>query len=161
MTAAQPAARRGRAAESGARVIVGVDGSPASSKVLAVALDEAATHRRPLVVVAVHVSPASAPAWGMPSMRPRREELAETEQAVHTLVDRAVAEQAEYAKVNTTVRVLAGVPTEVLLSEAKRSDHLIIGSRGVGGWRRALLGSVSSDVVHSATCQTTVVPTRT
>jgi len=143
-----------------ARIIVGVDGSPASAKVLAVALDEATTHQLPMVVVAVHVSPASAPAWGMPSMRPRREELAETEAAVREVVDEAVGERPEFAGVDVTVRVLAGVPVEVLLTTAKRNDHLIIGSRGVGGWRRALLGSVSSDVVHSATCRTTVVPTR-
>jgi len=143
-----------------ARIIVGVDGSPASAKVLAVALEEAATHGMPLVVVAVHVSPASAPAWGMPSMRPKREDLAETENGVDELVAQAVAGRADFGKVDLTIRVLAGVPTEVLLAQAKRNDHLIIGSRGVGGWRRALLGSVSSDVVHSATCQITVVPTR-
>jgi len=143
-----------------ARIIVGVDGSPASAKVLAVALEEAATHGMPLVVVAVHVSPASAPAWGMPSMRPKREDLAETEKGVDQLVAQAVAGRADFGQVDLTIRVLAGVPTEVLLAQAKRNDHLIIGSRGVGGWRRALLGSVSSDVVHSATCQITVVPTR-
>lgn len=143
-----------------ARIIVGVDGSPASAKVLAVALQEAATHGMPLVVVAVHVSPASAPAWGMPSMRPKREDLAETEKGVDQLVAQAVAGRADFGQVDLTIRVLAGVPTEVLLAQAKRNDHLIIGSRGVGGWRRALLGSVSSDVVHSATCQITVVPTR-
>ncbi len=143
-----------------ARIIVGVDGSPASAKVLAVALEEAATHGMPLVVVAVHVSPASAPAWGMPSMRPKREDLAETEKGVDQLVAQAVAGRADFGQVDLTIRVLAGVPTEVLLAQAKRDDHLIIGSRGVGGWRRALLGSVSSDVVHSATCQITVVPTR-
>ncbi len=143
-----------------ARVIVGVDGSPASAKVLAVALDEASVHHQSLVVVAVHVSPASAPAWGMPSMRPKREDLAETKQAVEALVAGAVAERTEFGAIDVSIRVLAGVPEEVLLAEAKRGDHLIIGSRGVGGWRRALLGSVSSDIVHSAMCQTTVVPTR-
>ncbi len=143
-----------------ARIVVGVDGSPASTKVLTVALEEATTHQLPLVVVAVHVSPASAPAWGMPSMRPKREDLAETQAGVEALVGQAVAQKAGYSKVDVTINVLAGVPVEVLLSQAKRNDHLIIGSRGVGGWRRALLGSVSSDVVHSATCQTTVVPTR-
>ena len=142
------------------RIVVGVDGSPASTKVLTVALEEATTHQLPLVVVAVHVSPASAPAWGMPSMRPKREDLAETHAGVEALVGQAVAQKAGYSKVDVTINVLAGVPVEVLLSQAKRNDHLIIGSRGVGGWRRALLGSVSSDVVHSATCQTTVVPTR-
>ncbi len=143
-----------------ARIIVGVDGSPASAKVLSVAFDEAVSHGLSLVVVAVHVSPQSAPAWGMPSMQPRREDLAETRQGVEALVTEAVAERAEFAGIDLTIRVLAGVPVEVLLAQAKRADHLIIGSRGVGGWRRALLGSVSSDLVHSAACRTTVVPTR-
>lgn len=146
--------------EGMSRIIVGVDGSPASVKVLSVALDEAATHRLPLVVVAVHVSPASAPAWGMPSMRPKREDLAETRRGVEGLVAEAVASRADFGQVDVNIRVLAGVPVEVLLAQAKRNDHLIVGSRGVGGWRRALLGSVSSDLVHAATCRTTVVPTR-
>lgn len=159
MTRPQRAARTPKA-DGTPRVIAGIDGSPASAKVLAVGLDEALTHARPLVVVAVHVSPASAPAWGMPSMRPNREDLAQTQEAVEKIVARAVAQRAEFDGVELSIRVLSGVPVEVLLSQARRTDHLIIGSRGVGGWRRALLGSVSSDLVHSTTCQTTVVPTR-
>jgi len=142
-----------------ARIVVGIDGSPASAKVLAVALDEAATHSLPLTVVAVHPAPMSAPAWGMPSTTPNREDLDHTRRGAQQLVDQAVAAGEGFGTVDVTVRVLPGVPAEVLLAETRRNDRLIIGSRGVGGLRRAFLGSVSGDVVHSASRQVTIVPT--
>jgi nucleotide-binding universal stress UspA family protein len=141
------------------RIVAGIDGSPASSEVLAAALDEAATHRLPLTVVAVHPAPPPVPSWGMPSVTPSREDLERTKRAAHALVDAAVAASATYAGVIVTVKIVSGVPAEELLAESTPQDRLIVGSRRAGGFRRAFLGSVSSDVVHSASCQVTVVPT--
>lgn len=141
------------------RIVAGIDGSPASAQVLAVALDEAATHSLPLTVVAVHPAPVSAPGWGMPSAIPNREELERTRRGAQELVDQAVAAGEAFGAVDVTVRVLPGVPADVLLAETGSDDRLIVGSRGVGGFRRAFLGSVSGDVVHSASRQVTIVPT--
>jgi nucleotide-binding universal stress UspA family protein len=56
-------------------------------------------------------------------------------------------------------RVARGAPGEVLCEEARvlRADVVVVGSRGLGAIRRALLGSVSTYVVHNAPCPVLVV----
>ena len=96
------------------------------------------------------------------SMRP--EELDAHNQAVtvdgHSAVDatmqalRAVAP----APGDLETRVIEGDPGSALcrLAEEVGSSALIIGSRGRGGLRRALLGSVSDYVVRNAPCPVVV-----
>ncbi len=51
-------------------------------------------------------------------------------------------------------QVLAGDPAGAILADAasQRADMIVVGSRGLGGIRSALLGSVSQKVLHDATC---------
>jgi nucleotide-binding universal stress UspA family protein len=44
-----------------------------------------------------------------------------------------------------------------MLGEEIRADLIVIGSRGLGGIRRALMGSVSDSVVRHAYCPVMVV----
>jgi len=56
--------------------------------------------------------------------------------------------------------LLEGNPAEMILAEADaiKADLIVIGSRGLGGVRRLLLGSVSQAVVKGARVPVTVVP---
>ncbi|MGV2947877.1 universal stress protein, partial [Acinetobacter sp. AGC35] len=60
---------------------------------------------------------------------------------------------------NPVVELLQGSPAEVILKYAKQQevDVIIIGSRGLGGIREFVLGSVSHNVVQSARIPVLVV----
>jgi nucleotide-binding universal stress UspA family protein len=58
-------------------------------------------------------------------------------------------------------RVIPGHPADVLLDASAGAALLVVGSRGHGAFKRALLGSVATHVTHHGTCPTVVVPFRT
>lgn len=55
-------------------------------------------------------------------------------------------------------RLMSGNPAELLAAAAEELDLLVLGSRGYGPVRRALLGSVSSRLIESAPCPVLVLP---
>ena len=50
-----------------------------------------------------------------------------------------------------------GLSASVLLREAEDADLLVVGSRGRGGFKGLVLGSVSSQVVQHAPCPVVVI----
>ncbi len=56
------------------------------------------------------------------------------------------------------VQVLPGRPADVLREQARGADLLVVGTRGMGGFRGLLLGSVSHQVLTHCTVPTVVVP---
>ena len=57
--------------------------------------------------------------------------------------------------------VIAGAPAKAIadVAAARKADEIVVGSRGHGR-ARALLGSVSHELIHLATCPVTVIPER-
>ncbi len=53
--------------------------------------------------------------------------------------------------------VVQGWPAEVLLEVAEGADLLVVGSRGHGAFTSALLGSVSQNCAHHATCPLLII----
>ncbi|MBO9555045.1 universal stress protein [Cellulomonas sp.] len=135
-------------------VVVGVDTSSTSARAVDFAFDQASGRSAPLV--AVH-------GWEMPSMigqvppwRPA--EVEELRVAEKALTSESLAGHAErYPDVEVRPLVRAGSPAQVLLAAAVDAEMLVLGSRGVGGFRGLLLGSVSQAVLHHATCPVAVV----
>lgn len=57
-------------------------------------------------------------------------------------------------------RVVEGPAAGTLVEEARGADMLVVGSRGHGGFTGLLLGSVSQQVAHHATCPVVIVPSK-
>jgi nucleotide-binding universal stress UspA family protein len=57
--------------------------------------------------------------------------------------------------------IIAGAPPEAIahVADVRGADEIIVGSRGYGR-ARALLGSVSHELIHLARCPVTVIPER-
>ena len=68
----------------------------------------------------------------------------------------------EVAAVNVEREVRLGEPAVVLAEVGTECDAelIVVGSRGRGAWRSAVLGSVSSDVARLAPCPVMIVPER-
>ena len=75
--------------------------------------------------------------------------------AVHWIGPWSEPTRAGGAKVDG--RLVEGEAAEAIIEAADGADLIVVGSRGRGGFRSLLLGSVSSAVIHHASCPTVVV----
>jgi nucleotide-binding universal stress UspA family protein len=139
-------------------IVVGVDGSDHSRHALEWAIKEAAVRHAPLTVLTVQQAVAGY--WGGPILYPGDQDLAEQarEKAQEETDSTLEKIDAESRPSSVTVRAVTGLPAEALLEAAAEADMLIVGSRGAGGFKRLLMGSVSIQVTHHAHCPVVVIP---
>ncbi|MFG1676635.1 universal stress protein [Micromonospora sp. NPDC049282] len=142
--------RDGRVATSGP-VVVGSDGSESALRALGFAVERAAQRDVPLRVLRVWEPPGDR--WTPPDFDP--EDIAASERTA------AEAELARWRKTFPDVPIeISTVPgsAAALLVEASRAAQLVVvGSRGRGGLRGMLLGSVSQQLIQHAHCPVAVV----
>ena len=138
------------------RVLVGVDGSEHSLRALRWAHDEARGHGATLEVAAVHhwVAHTVGAPWMPLSLLPAEDV---TRRHTQRLLDDAV-ERGTGADETVVRTLLEGPPAEALLGRAQDADLLVVGSRGMGGFERLLLGSVSARCIVHAPCPVVVIP---
>jgi nucleotide-binding universal stress UspA family protein len=139
-------------------IIVGIDGSDHSRHALEWALREAAVRHAPLTVFTVQQGVVGY--WGSPVLYPGDEDLAEHGRKRAQEETDSVLEKigVELRPSSVTVRAVIGLPAEALLEAAADADMLVVGSRGAGGFKRLLMGSVSTQVTHHAPCPVVVIP---
>jgi nucleotide-binding universal stress UspA family protein len=139
-------------------IVVGVDGSRESKRAVAWAVEEAAAHGDALLLV--H-------AWEYPAiltMTYGGEELPvygrdDVEKLSGELLERAAAEAREQAPVlAVSTRLVEGHAGAALVEASRYARLLVVGSRGLGGFRGMLVGSVSSSCAHHARCPVVIVP---
>ena len=135
-------------AEGAARILVGIDGSPASMDALAWAAGQAALTSSQLEIVMTWDWPPSYGAWAMPF--PTGYDPAESVQKV---LEQARADlQATYPNVEIAVRSVQGHPAPALVEASKGASLLVVGSRGHGEFVGMLIGSVSEYCATNANC---------
>ncbi|HUY52642.1 MAG TPA: universal stress protein [Streptosporangiaceae bacterium] len=139
-------------------IVVGVDGSQHSQRSLEWAMKEAALRQVPLTVLAVH--PIAMSTWthaGISYPADKADEgraLAVAQESA----DKAASQVGGERPPSVTVRAVSGSPAEELINASHDADMLVVGSRGSGGFSRLLMGSVSSQVTHHASCPVVVIP---
>lgn len=144
------------------RVVCAVDGSSYSKRALTFALEEAEARGVPFTVVIAR--PTLSARWSGDVRLAEPVRLAEAEDLqkhAQGLLDEAVRLRGRSAGVATAVEVLNGPPAEVIEDYLQPTDLLVIGSRGIGGVRRLLLGSVSCHNVWIARVSTSLAHART
>jgi nucleotide-binding universal stress UspA family protein len=139
-------------------ILVGIDGSGHSRRALEWAIREAAVRHAPLTVLTVQQAVIGY--WGSPVLYPGDEDLAEHGRKVAQEETDSVLEKIgrESRPSSVTVRAVNGLPAEALLEAAADADMLVVGSRGAGGFKRLLMGSVGIQVTHHARCPVVVIP---
>ncbi|MGY2002690.1 universal stress protein [Blastococcus sp. SYSU DS1024] len=160
--AAQPGVGHARTGPVPTRWVVGVDGSPGARAALVWALGAAARAGAELELVSTFWADFS---WMDPLLVDTRrlDEIAEDTRArVHGFLtevraDPAVAAVPGAAEVGVEVVAAAGAPAERLVARAADAQRLVVGSRGRGGVRSTLLGSVALHCVAHAPCPVVVV----
>jgi nucleotide-binding universal stress UspA family protein len=137
------------------RVLVGIDGSPAGRAALEFAVREA--RMRAATLTALMAVQAPDYAWIDPYLvRPHPED--DTLQRARQALDRILAAAgAEGLDVDPIVTAMPA--PQALVDRSADSDLLVVGSRGHGGFRGLVLGSVSMQCVLHAYCPVTVVRT--
>ena len=136
-------------------VVVGVDGSEASTAALEYAVEEAARRGATLRVVSAWELPAiSAPPGAViPQMMDGYPDQAEA--VVAEAVKRAQELRPDVTSEGVVVQGYAG---DVLVNEGKDAVLLVLGRRGLGVLAGLLLGSISRYVADRAPCPLTIVP---
>jgi nucleotide-binding universal stress UspA family protein len=138
-------------------IIVGVDGSGHSQRALEWAMNEAVMRHEPLIVLTVH--DAVAGYFGAAAVY--ADDPAQTDQAREAAqqeTDKVLAGLAGPRPESITVRAVHGFPADELINAGRDADMIVLGSRGVGGFARLLMGSVASQVSQHAHCPVLIVP---
>ena len=136
-------------------IVVGVDGSPSSRTALNWAAAEAADHGADLVVLNVWEH-TLLPPTGSVSVS-ERYVPDESQRTAEDLVKLIKEELGEDPPVVVQPRVKEGNPAKVLIEQSEDADLLVVGTRGHGGFRGLVLGSVSQHVAGYAKCPVAVV----
>lgn len=136
------------------RIVVGVDGSAGSISALRWALDEARLRETSVELVhAWHLpaltlaAPYAAP-WISGDLEPQEAQV--LEDALELL-------GGESGDVEVDSTLVNGMVVKALIDISEDADLLVVGSRGRGGFKGLLLGSVSQQCAMHARCPVVIV----
>ena len=152
------------------KILVAVDGSESSQRAAQAALELAEKLKTELIVVHAIVPPTSyyhstiASPVGMTLPAPSQHEIDAYYAYARKVALSVVGETESKAKkhgiaVKTEIPEAVSSVVETIINHATKEniDLIIVGTRGLGGFKKMLLGSVSSGIVSHAHCPVLVV----
>ncbi|SCG72045.1 universal stress protein [Micromonospora coxensis] len=143
--------RDGQADAATGPVVVGVDGSESSRVALGFAVERAVQREAPLRVVRVVGG----------ERRPSEHDEGATADEERAAVEQALARWRQtFPDLAVEVDVRPGNPAATLVEASRDAQLVVVGSRGRGGLRGMLLGSVSQQLVQHAHCPVVVARER-
>ncbi|GGS97722.1 universal stress protein [Nonomuraea spiralis] len=147
---------RGAADARHGLVVVGHDGSEGSQAAMAYAVEQARTRSARLHVVYAWQPPVVSPYWAAYSRL-----LADSyEEEQRMARARVTPWRGANPDIVITDEQVHGHPVAALTEASAMADLVVLGSRGLGGFSSAVLGSVSHGVLHHAHCPVAVVRPR-
>lgn len=150
MTKASAVGTRGRRP-----VVVGVDGSVSAQGALAWATAAASSRRCPLRIVHTYTLPLLGSAPDMTAVGDPTVQLRSAADWILAEAETYARDLAPHIKITRELFIAGAAPT--LLSQAQDAELVVVGSRGIGGFRGLLVGSVSTTVAAHAPCPVVVV----
>lgn len=153
---------RGCAGQHGspARILIGLDGSPSGADVVeAVAARYWPAESELRVIAVLDHGLLSATSLFLPNIARSMRKSYEADKAWMHQLAKAAARKLEAAGLTVSFSVREGAPKQVLIEEAGRGevDCIFVGARGVNGFKRLFLSSVSTAVALRARCSVEVV----
>jgi nucleotide-binding universal stress UspA family protein len=144
------------------KILVATDGSEEAKLALSTAADLAKSTNSELHIAYVFPTAVQRPFPNPITARPAEvleHELEEAMNQAQSFLDREVGQVKDEGVEVADTHLTRGRPdTELVhLSEEVDAGLIVMGSRGLGGVRRALMGSVSDSVVRHAHCPVLVV----
>lgn len=136
------------------KIVVGVDGSAGSLQALEWAYGQAVLTGAELTAVHGWIYPYTGSRTSV--SEPRTDMQLDAMEELKTSLE-SLEPRLSGGSVHVHAKLVELSPAEALLAEAGDADLLVVGSRGRGALRSALLGSVSRTVVHHATCPVAII----
>ncbi|MFB5600219.1 MAG: universal stress protein [Nitrososphaeraceae archaeon] len=148
------------------RIMVAIDGSEQSFKAAEYAINIAIKQQKKdiqlMVITVIELVKLNlstfiaAPTYGLEDLKERREQAMSWIRKIEKIIqdrDKDLKFKSEIVE-NPTLKVSSLI---IDFAEKENADLIIVGSRGRHGFKRALLGSVASDIVTYAHCPVLVV----
>lgn len=140
-------------------ILVAVDGSEISNLALDYAIELARVFSAPLTILTVQEPLTPAPP---PTMPPAIVESYMKEVVVYydSIIEKALNRVKESRRrIEVRTMIAKGIAWQKIVEECKNGGYgvVVLGSRGLGGWKGLFLGSVSKKVVEEAPCPVLIV----
>lgn len=136
------------------KVVVGLDALGSRNPALWKAMEYAQEHGKTLALVSVNGAMSGTPSWFQDEFNQARY----FHEADRKLTEVSEEIAAEHPELTVEHHIFVGRPARILMNATQSADLVAVGSRGIGGFRGLLLGSVSQAVLENAAGPVMVVP---